>query len=67
METNCRYVLCDIILDATGRTATDGEIQRLWNILPSSIKAISDEWGFYDTEFRNKVYEFILDLKRRTI
>lgn len=42
-----------------GREITSEIIAKIVQVLPSDITHLADEWGWNDTEVRDKVYTFI--------
>lgn len=55
-------VIYDCYCDIYGDTPHQSFIKDLLKIMPEEIINLAKEWGPYDTEVREKVYEFILKL-----
>lgn len=51
--------LHDAVFDACGKSLDYEELAKLWYKLPHSIQDLAEEWGFNDTEFGNKVCEWV--------
>ncbi|MFP7658083.1 hypothetical protein [Chryseobacterium proteolyticum] len=48
----------DAVYDSTNINLPKDSLVVAFNFLPTEIKNIAEEWGYNDTEFGNKVYEF---------
>lgn len=53
----------DILVDIKGVEPSEVEIEYILNRLPNSILNIGEKWGWFDTEFREKVYELIKEIE----
>ena len=51
--------LHDVVYNATGKSLNNVEIEELATKLPLSILNIGLEWGFGDTVFRDKVFDWL--------
>lgn len=48
----------DVIYEVSNISYTDDELEKVFNMLPTSIQQIAFEWGMTDTEFREFAYKF---------
>lgn len=55
--------LHDSIYDATGKNLQDVDLIAIATMIPDSIMNIGDEWGYYDTEFRERVFAWAKHLQ----
>ena len=55
--------LCDVIYDCYiniyGIELSDNLIKEILNELPIGIKFLAKEWGAWDTEVREKIYDYL--------
>lgn len=49
----------DVIFDVCGKSLSHEELVSLWSKLPQNIQSLAKEWGFNDTEFRGKLYDWV--------
>lgn len=53
--------ILDATLDTTQKQCTQEELEAIYKNLPQSLKAIADEWGMNDTEFRENVIKWYIE------
>lgn len=51
--------LHDAVFDACGKSLNYEELVQFWRNLPRDIQDLAEEWGFNDTEFGNKVFQWV--------
>jgi hypothetical protein len=61
--TDLVYSLHDTIYNATGKSMSETEVIAIASLIPEEIMSIGCEWGWYDTEFCEKVYKWAKCLK----
>lgn len=49
----------DVVIDCTGKSLTNEQIDGLIRIMPTSIIADACDWGFNDTVVRDNIYEWL--------
>ena len=49
----------DVVIDCTGKSLTDKQIDNLIGIMPISIVADACDWGFNDTVVGDNIYEWL--------
>lgn len=59
-----RAGLHDAVFDATGKSLNDDELMELWIKLPCRIQDLAEEWGFNDTEFREKIHVWLKEQRQ---
>ena len=53
----------DCLYDVTGKQPSEELMKKVIKLLPSDILLLAEQWGGYDTEFREKTYRWIRDNK----
>jgi hypothetical protein len=54
----------DCLVDVIGGTPDEELMIRVIKLLPAEILLLAQQWGPYDTEFRDKVFVWIRDNKK---
>ena len=57
-------VIHDRFYDVFKKELTNKEYQIIKNTVPTSILEIGKQWGYYDTEFNQKLYQWISQLNK---
>lgn len=54
-----RDVIHDCYIDKFGNIPSEDRVEEIFNIIPSNIKSLAEEWGVWDTEVRENIFDFI--------
>lgn len=57
----------DCYVNVYNKKPTESEIENIFNHLPKKIINLADEWGGFDTEVREMIYEWILSKKNNEV
>ena len=49
----------DCVLNATQKSLSNDELEKLFNTLPQETQGLAVSWGLNDTVFRDEVYEYL--------
>jgi len=52
-------VINDCYVDIHNRKPTEVEIKAIEEAMPFAINILAFQWGWYDTEVRDRIYRFI--------
>lgn len=58
MNEDLYYSLHDIIYDITSKSSTEEKVQQIVDRIPKNIMSIGESWGYYDTVFKDLIFNW---------